>query len=88
MIQGLEHLPYEESLRELRLFILKKRRLQGDLIAAFQYLKEAYRKDGDNLLSQACCVRTRSNGFKLREGRFRLEIRTTFFYNEGGEALA
>ncbi|KAK4821252.1 hypothetical protein QYF61_016551 [Mycteria americana] len=55
----MEHLSYEERLRELGLFSLEKRRLQGDLISAFQYLKGAYKKDGDKLFSRACCNRTR-----------------------------
>jgi len=64
MIRGLEPLCCEERLEELGLFSLEKRRLQGDLRAAFQYLKGAYRKDGDRYFSRACCNRTRSNGFK------------------------
>ena len=79
MIQGLEHLSYEEGVRELGLFSLEKRRLWGDLMAAIQYLKGPYRKDGENIFSRACCNRTRSSGFKLRKGRFKLDIRKTFF---------
>jgi len=77
--RGLEHLFYEDRLRELALFSLERRRLWGDLIEAFQYLKETYRKDGENHFSKACCDNTRSNGFKLREGRFRLDTRKKFF---------
>ncbi|KAK4805525.1 hypothetical protein QYF61_004464 [Mycteria americana] len=70
MMRGMEHLSYEDRLTELGLFSLEKRRLWGDLLAAFQYFKGAYRKDGDRHFSRACCDRTSSNGFKLRAGRF------------------
>jgi len=79
MIRGLEHLSYEERLREVGLFSLEKRRLQGDLTAAFQYLKRAYKKDGDSLFSRTCCSRTKDNGFKVEEGRCRLDTRKKFF---------
>jgi len=42
-------------------------------------LKGAHRKNGEDLFSEAYCDRTRSSGFKLREGRFRLDIRKKFF---------
>ena len=47
-------------------------------ILAFQYLKGAHRKDGDNLFSRDSSDRTRGNGFKLKQW-FRLDIRKKFF---------
>jgi len=79
MIRSMEHLPHEERLTELGLFSLEKRRLQGDPRATFQYLKGAYKKVREGLFTRGCSYRTRTNSFKPKEGRFRLDIRKKFF---------
>ncbi len=50
MIRGLEHLSYEGRLKEMGLFSPEKRRLQGDITVAFQYLNGAYKQVGEQLL--------------------------------------
>ena len=79
IIQGMEHLPYEDTLRDLGLFSVEKRSLQGDLIAAFQYHSGGQKKKEDRFSTRDCCETTRGNGFRLKEGRIRLNIRKIFF---------
>ena len=61
------------------MFSLEKRRLRGDLIAAFQYLKGAYKQEGSQLSEGVDNSRTRGNDFKMKEGRLRLDVRGKLF---------
>ena len=78
MIRGLGHLSCEDMLRELEILSLEKKRLRGNVIAAFQYPKGAYRSAREGLLRRAGSDRIRGNDFKLEEGRFRLDISKKF----------
>lgn len=56
----------EYRLRELGLFSLEKRRLWGDILAAFQCLKGAYKQEVEQLFTQSDSDKTRWNGFILK----------------------
>jgi len=80
MTKGLEHLPYEERLSDLGLFSLGKRRLRGDLINVYKYLKEGGRQmDEARIFLVVYGNRTRSNSLKLEHRKFRTNMWKKFF---------
>ena len=78
MTGGLEHLPYEERLRDLGLFSLGKR-LRVNLINAYKYLMGSSQVGGVRLFSMVPNDRVRSNRHKLGHRKFRMNMRKNFF---------
>ncbi|GAB0187583.1 hypothetical protein GRJ2_001223600 [Grus japonensis] len=78
LIRGLEHLSYEDRLRVGMVQPGEKAAL-GRPYSSLPVPKGTYRKAGEGLFTRSWSDRTRGNGFKLKEGRFRFDVRKKFF---------
>ncbi|PKU43635.1 hypothetical protein llap_6067 [Limosa lapponica baueri] len=78
MIKGMKHITYEERLRDLGLFSLEKRRLRGDLINSYTYLKGGCQEDAVRLLSVMPGDKTRGNAQNLEHRKFHRNMQKNF----------
>ena len=81
MIQGLRNIPYEDRLRSLNLHSLERRRVRGDMIEVFKWMKGINSGDINKVLLVSEPGRTRSNGFKLDKFRFNKDMGKYWFTN-------
>jgi len=77
MIREREYLSCEDRLRELGLFSLEK--TSGRPHCCLPIVKRAYKQWGEQLFTWSDSDRTRGDDLKLREERFRLDVRRKFF---------
>ena len=74
MIKGLENLPHEERLKELRLFPLETGKLREGLIMVFQYSKGSYKEEEGALFKRSHTEKTQGSRYKLHQERFHLNM--------------
>jgi len=71
LFKGLADMPYKEHRKTLKLFGMEKRRLKGNCIALYKFLRKGNRERDTNLFSQVTAERTKGNGTKLCQRRIR-----------------
>jgi len=81
LIPEIQHLPYEERLRHLKLPSMKYRRLRGDMIQTFKIIKGFDRLNPSELFEKPHHASTRGHSEKLHVKYCRTELRKRFFSN-------
>ena len=81
MVEGMRNIPYKERLKRLNLHSLERRRVRGDLIEVFKWVKGINEGNIKQVIDLSKQNRTRSNGFKLEKLRFRTNIGKNWFTN-------
>lgn len=79
-IQILQHLSYNERMKELGLFRLKKNWVKGDLINCVEIPGGVCREDAAELFLVVPCDRTRANGHKLKLDNILFRFKTLLFF--------
>ena len=69
-MRGQVHLPCEERLRDMGLFVLAKERLRGDVVNTYKYLKASCQENGTRLFLAVLSNRIRDNRHKLEHSNF------------------
>lgn len=65
-MKGLENMSHEEQLRDLDLLSLKKRKVRGNFISLYNYIKGGCSEVEAGLFYCACSERTRGKKLKMR----------------------
>jgi ribonuclease P/MRP protein subunit RPP40 len=79
LISGMGGLAYEDRLKELKLFSLERRRVRGDLIQVFKFIKNVNYHGAEYFFQFVGESKTRGHHFKLQKQRPRLLMRQHFF---------
>lgn len=82
MIKGLGSLAIWNRLRELDLSKLETRRLRGDLLTMFQYLKSGCKEDGDSLYTGNHMEKIKDNRYNVNSGQIPTGHKRKVFHNE------